>query len=281
MNTIDQFKTAMLDAGIAPPDAIHGDGQLHRFNIAGKPNGAYVLHLDGRPAGFFQDFKQGIKQNWKLAGNFKPLTATERQAFAKQCKVDELKRKAEEKARHAEAASRATNIWNHALPAPANHPYLKAKGVNPNGLRSYHDSLVVPLYDENGALVSLQFISKDGSKLMLKNGKAQGACCFIGGDKPEPGGTILLCEGWATGASLYEETGHFVIVAFCAGNLKAVAIQTRKHHPDNEIVICGDNDLSGIGQKTSREAALACGGKYILPPIAGMDFNDYINGGAL
>jgi len=139
-------------------------------------------------------------------------------------------------------------------------------------------SLVIPLYDENGVLVSLQFIGDDGTKRMMKDGKAQGSCCFIGdiGDL-QSGDTILIAEGWATGASLYEATGHFTIVAFSAGNLTAIAIQTRKYHPANEIIICGDNDASGVGQKAAREAALAINGRYILPPTLG-DFNDHLAG---
>ncbi|WP_262965384.1 toprim domain-containing protein [Methylobacter psychrophilus] len=88
---------------------------------------------------------------------------------------------------------------------------------------------------------------------------------------------ILIVEGWATGASLYEATGHFTIVAFSAGNLTAVAIQIRKHHQDKEIIICGDNDLSGVGQLAARSAALAIAGKYILPPTIGHDWNDSLN----
>ena len=125
-------------------------------------------------------------------------------------------------------------------------------------------------------LVSLQFIGDYGSKRMMKDGKAQGSCCFIGGSKPN-GKTILICEGWATGASLYEATGHFTIVAFSAGNLKAVAMQSRKYNPDAEIIICGDNDPNGVGNKAAREAALAIGGKYVLPATPGQDWNDVIN----
>ena len=279
-NTIEQFKKAILDAKVTPPEVIIGDGRIHRFRIDGKLNGAYVLHLDGRAAGYFQDFKQGIKHTWKLEGNFKRLTCAEKQAFAieRQRQADE--RRAEETKRHNEAVKKAAYIWGQSTPA-TEHQYLSNKHVNPNNLRCYRGSLVIPLYDENGALVSLQFIGDDGTKRMMKGGRAQGSCCFIGGSKPVPGSVIRICEGWATGASLYEATGHFTIVAFSAGNLKAVAMQTRKHHTDNEIIICGDNDESGVGQKAAREAALAIGGKYVIPEQAGQDWNDVLAGCAL
>ena len=276
-HAIEHFKNAMRDAGINPPETIIGDDNLHRFKIDGKLNGAYVLHLDGRAAGYFQDFKQGIKQNWKLEGNFKHLTDAERRAFAieRQRQADE--RQAEETARHNEAVKKAAYIWSRSTPV-AQHQYTTKKGVKLHAVRCYRGSLVIPLFDENGVIVSLQFIGDDGTKRMMKGGKAQGACCFIG--DMQPGGIILICEGWATGASLYETTGHFTIVAFSAGNLKAVAEQARKRHQGNEIIICGDNDESGTGQKAARSAALAVGGKYILPAQIGHDWNDSLNMGA-
>lgn len=73
MNTyqiIEAFKASMREADIEPPDKILADGVLHRFHIVGQKqgslNGAYKLHLDGvKPAGYFEDFKNGIKANWK------------------------------------------------------------------------------------------------------------------------------------------------------------------------------------------------------------------------
>ena len=273
-NIIEQFKNAMLDNFINPPEAIIGDGHLHRFKIDGKLNGAYVLHMDGRAAGYFQDFKQGIKVNWKLAGEFKALTDAERKAFAIERQRQSEVRQTEEKARHDKAVEKAAYIWSRSTPV-VNHHYLTKKEVQPHNVRCYRGSLVIPLYDENGALVSLQFIGDDGTKRMMKGGKAQGSCCFISDAADlKPGWTILICEGWATGASLYETTGFYTIVAFSSGNLTAVALQIRKHHPDNEIIICGDNDENGVGQRAAIEAALAINGSYVVPPTLG-DFNDY------
>ena len=39
----------------------------------------------------------------------------------------------------------------------------------------------------------------------------------------------------------------------------------------------GDNDRSGVGQRVAREAALAIGGKYLIPETIGHDWNDVIN----
>jgi len=67
---IESFKAAILENGVTPPETIVGDGNLHRFKIDGKLNGAYVLHLDGRAAGYFEDFKQGKSKAGKWIVNF-------------------------------------------------------------------------------------------------------------------------------------------------------------------------------------------------------------------
>lgn len=272
-DSVQQFKNAMLDAGIEAPEFIIGDGLLHRFKIAGKLNGAYVLHLNGRAAGYFQDFKQGIKESWKADGKYQPLSDMQRRQFAIERQRQEAERNAEDAAKHNAAADKARYIWNSSTLA-TDHPYLNKKRVKPHGLRvGRNNTLIVPIYDESKTLVNLQFISETGGKMFLAGGKKKGCFSVIG----KPGEIIQICEGWATGASLYESTGHFTVVALDAGNLEPVAIVIRKLYPESQIVICGDNDLSGVGQKAAKKAALACGGKYILPPTLGHDFNDMLS----
>jgi putative DNA primase/helicase len=274
----EPFKNAILDSIGSTPEIIIGDGHLHRFkDESGKLNCWYSLHLDGKAAGSFGDWKQGINERWKMAGTFKKLTDAEKQAFAIERQRQTEQRKTEEKARQDAATQKAAYIWERSTPV-TNHQYLTKKNVQAHNVRCYRGALVIPLHNEHGVLISLQFIGDDGTKRMMAGGKAQGSCCFIGDATGlNSDSTILICEGWATGASLYEATGHFTIVAFSAGNLTAVAIQTRKHHQANEIIICGDNDVSGVGQIAARSAALAIAGKYILPPTIGHDWNDSLN----
>jgi len=66
-------------------------------------------------------------------------------------------------------------------------------------------------------------------------------------------------------------------IAFDAGNLINVAKIVRAKNPDADIIIMGDNDLSGTGQDAAKRAALACGGKYLIPATVGHDWNDEIN----
>jgi|APLak6261658528_1056013.scaffolds.fasta_scaffold00260_5 putative DNA primase/helicase len=276
-DAILQFRNAMIDTIGHAPDSIIGDGKLHRFKINGKLDGAYILHLDGRAAGYFQDFKQGIKHTWKASGKFMPLSKFQRQAFKAQCQREAEQRQKEEIAKHKAAANKAAYIWNNAHYADSTNPYLVTKKVLPHGAKLGRDnSLMLPLFNAHGGLVNLQFITHTGAKRFLSGGQKKG-CFFAIGEVTD---TILICEGFATGASLFEDKGLLTIVAFDAGNLTPAAEVIRGLYPQAEIIIAGDNDLSGIGEKKAREAALTISGKYIIPPTVGMDWNDVLKGGA-
>ncbi|MFI3120597.1 MAG: toprim domain-containing protein, partial [Methylococcaceae bacterium] len=125
----------------------------------------------------------------------------------------------------------------------------------------------------NNELVNLQFIDADGVKRFLAGGKKSGCFWWIG-QKSEK---ILIAEGFATAASIHDDTGHLTIIAFDAGNLEPVAQVIRQRNPKTEMIIMADNDISGIGQSRARLAALATNCKYIVCPVSGMDFNDYLN----
>ncbi|MEQ1528140.1 MAG: toprim domain-containing protein [Methylococcaceae bacterium] len=274
---INQFKSAMLETIGAAPENIVADGLLHRFKIDGKLNGAYCLHLDGKPAGYFEDFKQGIKTNWKSSVGFIPLSDFQKQQHAKKRLEDEAKRQAEGAAKHQAAALKAASIWQASTPADANHPYLIAKRIKPHGARQLgsDQALIIPIYNAKQELVNVQYIARDGAKRFLYGAKKR-ACFSVIGDHNH-GDKFLICEGFATGASLHENSGYAVVVALDAGNLEPVAKEIKALYSTAEIIIAGDNDLSGVGQKAAEAAALAIGAKYILPPVSGQDFNDALN----
>ena len=273
-DVINQFGNFILDNGETPPRVINPNGVLHRFKDAtGKLNCWYSLHIDGRAAGVFGNWKTGLKLNWKAEGNFPKLTDSQRLNFQIEKHRQELNRKSEEKARHQVAMSKATYIRSRSTPA-TNYPYLVKKGIQAHCARIYKNTLIVPVWNKN-VLVSLQFIDQLGTKRFLSGGQLKGSSCNIG--TYQSGKPILICEGFATGASLFQATGYLTIIAFSAGNLKQLAVDTRSSYPNNKIIICGDNDASGVGQIAARDAALAIGGKYIYPDSVGCDFNDVLN----
>ena len=175
------------------------------------------------------------------------------------------------------AADKAASIWNapaSALeatqPAIAEHSYLKLlKGIQPHGAKIYHGSLsiggmacnnalMIPM-KLNGKISSLQFIAASGEKRFLPDGEK--GYYLIG--KITPDAPIGIAEGFATGASIHEATGHAVVVAFDAGNLRKIAEALRAKFPDARIVLCADDDEAG--RRGATEAAQAVGGFVAMP----------------
>ena len=289
MTAAEEFRQAITAAGLSPPEGIEADGALHRFSSDGRRGddaGWYVLHGDGIPAGEFGCWRSGIRQTWQ-AEIERELTDAERRAHRERMEAARRQREAHEAQRHATAARRAAEIWRAADPAPADHPYLLARGVGPHGLRIYHGdvvigdmpcggALIVPLRDSAGELQTLEFIGENSAKRYLPGGATAGAYLAFGA----PADSIIICEGWATGAAIHEATRLPVRCAMSAGNLRATAELMRARAPDARIIIAGDNDSSGTGQRAATEAAWAVNGLEALPAAVG-DWNDvYRTGGA-
>jgi putative DNA primase/helicase len=208
------------------------------------------------------------------------FTPEQRKAFAKRMNALRRQHDAEQRERQATAAAASVIRWA-AAQAVHNHPYLAIKGVNAHGLRAEAGhTLLVPLRDTGGRLHSLQAIAPDGSKRFMPSGKVKG--CYHGIGKPS--GRLVICEGYATGATVHEDTGHAVAVAFNSGNLLTVAKALRAKFPCITLVIAADDDWQTDGNPgltAATEAARAVGGLLAVPNFAGLprgdkdtDFND-------
>jgi putative DNA primase/helicase len=180
--SIQQFRIAIQNAGLHPPEIIEADGELHRFPSNGKRGddaGWYVLHLDGIPAGAFGDWRSGLGQKWRVDVGHTILPEEEAAHWAR---VDAMRRQREtEEDQHtAEAREKAGFIWHAAKNAPTDHPYLLRKGIKPYGVRLHNDALVIPMRDE-AMLHGLQFIGADGDKRFLTGSRVSG-CYFLMGE---------------------------------------------------------------------------------------------------
>ena len=185
-------------------------------------------------------------------------------------------------ARVDDAATRAKRLWTAARPAPEDHPYLVAKRAKPLALRmDAGRRLIVPLQDVDGNLHSLEFIASDGAKRYLAGGAKKGHFAVLGaepGPLPEPTGPLLICEGWATGASLHLATGHTVIAAMDAGNLLPVAQALHARLPGADYIVVADNDDkpdrdTNPGLVAARKTVLAIDARLAVPETSG-DAND-------
>lgn len=281
-DAISQFRDAIRSAGLEPPESIKADGILRRFSSNGKRGddaGWYALHGDGIPAGAFGCWRTGIFQTWR-ADIGRPITPAEEAVH--KARVDAMlrEREIEEANRRTEAAINAAAIWNAAQPAADDHPYLKRKGVKANGARLHNGDLVIPLR-AGDSIHSLQLIKPDGEKRFLYGGRVNG--CYFSISSTEGATALCITEGFATGATIHEATGHPVAVAFNAGNLREVAQAMRDKFPDLSLILCADDDTATTGNHgltKAIEAAGSVGGLLAVPdfgavrPEGATDFND-------
>lgn len=190
---------------------------------------------------------------------------------------------AETEADRQAAAALAVRLMEKTRPASGN-AYLTRKGFPDREcpvLSSMHKTggvtfragdVVVPLYDDTGALVNLQLINAEGLKRTLKGGQVKGACHVIEGKK-QAGKRLWIAEGYATALTVHHLTGETVMVALSSVNLLSLASLARQKSPACQIVLAADRDLNGDGQSKAVAAADVCEGNVALPPVFG-DWND-------
>lgn len=255
------------------------DGELHRYRVhdeaRGHTSGAVCIHADNWPAGFVQDWRKGIKENWKYdvsSLNDEQRTYFNSEEFRKKC--EEGQRMAEEirKAKKRERSEFARRLWEKLLPAPENHPYLQRKKVKSYGLRfspewpdgpidSLKNCLAVPLKDISGQIISIQWIPADSEqhKLFYQGASLDGAFYSVGFEKlkDNPQQIILVGEGYATMAKVYELTGYPSVAAMSCHRLKEVAEILSKTYSENKIIMVADND-----QETERKRGINPGEYY-------------------
>lgn len=279
---------ALRQAGIPLDGLVREDAELHRYGV--KPDREtpcwYVFHQlpNQTVAGAFGCWKKQIKQRF-CSRDRTQMSATE---WAEVCKAQqeaEAKRRLEEEKDQAEARERCVKIFS--APPLQSHPYLKTKGVRVHGRlvlsveEITKDWLAMPLQDEKGVIHSAQFIADDGTKKFLWHGRIAG-CWFPIGSSTD--GPLVICEGYATGASIHEATEWTVCCAMNCGNMMAVAKAQRRLYPGRVLILAGDNDQfteHNPGVTKATEAATAHKGLLCLPEFADealsekpTDFND-------
>ncbi|HDX8858926.1 TPA: toprim domain-containing protein [Klebsiella michiganensis] len=317
--TVAAFLDAMIDQGIDTRDEIVADGHLHRIHVEGDRKGSrnawYCLHYDERPAGTFGCNKRhgDHKFQWQADRNATPWTQEERRAWADRVARERADKQAAEKERHEKSARIANSVWENAGDATGEHPYLKAKGVKAHGLKVgkwfkvntetgdarliSDNALLVPISDRKRKIHSLQAIFPgkmaalgDRNKDYLADGAKRGLFHTIGKPIMHEGRPVfVLCEGYATGASIHECTGHLVLVCFDSSNLVAVAESLRSGlaevGKEAVIVLAADNDrwttkpVENPGVHFAQRAAKAVKGLLVVPEFRALDgeptdFND-------
>lgn len=216
----------------------------------------------------------------------RPYTPPSPETLAQRAREAQEKQRAEAERiaqAHAKAEKTAYGIWKNASPADPKHSYAQSKGLDMDTLKGIRQNeyqgkkqLIIPLYSEK-KLVNVQTIDEDGNKKFLNGGQKQGAYTIIGDFKQNQQG-IILAEGFATAASLHQATGKPVVVAFDAGNLKAVSEKLLNVLPENvPVYFAADNDPSQTGLHKAQAAAEVWGerAQILLPEFSPSQIQQY------
>lgn len=206
------------------------DGQSHRIKVEGdrpgEKSGFYVVHLDGYPAGYFNNHRTKVEIRWKAKGY--TLTEDQKAAFAAQVAIKQQERKAEQQAQHVKVAQAIKALLVIALPANGDHPYLQDKNARLGSLKvvpqssaglpqdsiikicndrqevksvreQHPDSLVfvagdllLPIYDANGDIWSAQTIQPNGTKLFVAGSQKEGHFHVVDGNNQDLVGLTAL-----------------------------------------------------------------------------------------
>lgn len=280
MNNKSNFRDAIAATGLAAPEDIT-TGKIIRFAGLNKPaknKDAWCLLFEDSLGGVFGDYSSGINSTWQ-AGNTRNFTQAERDAFSEKVIAARKRKELEEAISQAQAAALAKKCWENAEPCETTD-YLTRKSVRCYGLRQdANGDLLVPLINLSGDICSLQTIDTHGEKRFFQDGQIKGNFYLIG----NPTDRIIICEGYATAASVHEATGSPVAVAFNCGNLEAVGLSLKSAYPNAALIFGADDDHSkesNQGLTKAREAALTVGGLLAIPSFAEdratnwTDFND-------
>ena len=300
---LDEVLAQFADYGLVPAQPLVF-GKLTRCKTAQdkgtEKNGWYVAHEHRTEKGetlifgSFGDWRSGETQKIKVkAGRMSP---EEREVM--RARQEEGKRRAAEVAANAarRAAKRADALFQR-MPEKGRSEYLDRKQIV--GIRVRYaprsGAFLVPMSNARDDIVGLQVIYPNKQedtgrdKTYWPYGMSKEGAFHLLGPDADPGDPVLVCEGYATGASLHMATSLTVAVAFDAGNLLAVCKAMRERFAGCPLIICRDDDWKTTkpngdawnpGEEKANNAALIVGGQVVAPIFSGergdkwTDFND-------
>ncbi|EKK9502852.1 hypothetical protein PPV83_004529, partial [Salmonella enterica] len=292
-DALTQFSDFLWANGADVSEKVVMDGTRQRIRMQddkpGKKSCTYVGHLDGLPNGWFNDFRDGGKDElstWYFSGEEgDPVAALHMKAVTAQSQWDRAEAK---RILHDKKAGNVRYVHGKFGQAGHQHPYLVKKGVQ--AARGVHidgkQRLLIPLQNVEGVIRSMQTIDPEGNKRLTKDAEKSGNFFVVGGTLKN-GRPIVCAEGYATAASGAMALRMPVVMAIDSGNLVKVAENLHKKYPDSPMLFLGDDDPpkphrpGNPGKEAAEKAARLTGGIAVLPALTpeekaqGMtDFND-------
>lgn len=278
-------------------DTLKLDERVHRFVTGGKrhkKNGWYIgksiLLSDGKSLDIVTvgDWTSSEKKTFTSRDK---LTDSERIQFSRESKRMQSELEKTEREKKKLAAARAVKAWETGVAVDKNFEYLVAKNISIlkpiDSIRMTADGrmLMIPVVGFDQNIKSIQYIKRDGDKRFLPDGETRGGFFLM----PGLGDRAVVCEGFATGASIFAALGgdRSVFVAFNAANLKLVTAHAINICGVGNVIVAADNDQwsernDGTPFNAGVHYATECkdvGAGFVVPVFKSLDgrptdFND-------
>ncbi len=297
-NLYQDCQLFMAECGLPCNDFIKTDGIIHRYSTDAHKNKRdewYVAYED--VSSFGNHYLICIFGSWSDGSKF-AYKSFENAQFNQQ-EIDELRKIALEKqtlneqeikGTHNKIAQHAQELWqsyHEQPPSDAHRAYIRAKGIKEyNGVRfgfnpQGYPAMIIPLQNTEGEIRSLQYISMQENeksyKSFLAGGEKKGNYHIFGKISADEN-VFFVCEGYATGATIYEALRQPTVVAFDAYNIEFVVPNLKKTFPKKIFIIAADNDEVGIQKAQHAASKFKC---HVLTPLfpenssaPKSDFND-------
>jgi putative DNA primase/helicase len=250
----------------------------------------YVAHEDGVPNGYAENNRTKEVVRWKARGQL--LDQEAKAELLAQAEQNRYVRRQAEQQMYEATSKRLSEELRGLGYNPETTDYHKAKQIDARlGAPVRNGDVLVPGYDWQGKLWTVQYIKADGTKRFAKDSRKHGCFHVVGApnsavalQKIAVSPAVVIAEGYATAATIAKQPNICALAAFDSGNLLAVATALREQHKDKVIIIAGDDDHrleTNPGRTKALEAAAAVKGVAIFPQLSaeqkerGMtDFND-------
>ena len=248
---------------------LSGNGRIPARGKGPSNTGTSICWTDDKQALHWREFT--TEDNGTIFSKTVKFISNEESAERfRQAELRRRKAEANRQELQASVARKARDIWAAGIKGVTNE-YTGLKGLTgPYNARLEQGTgcLLIPMWVSGIGLVNLQRIAPDGVKRFMRGARVKAAYSVIG--SLDGARMIIVCEGWSTGASLFELYGLPVVVAFNAGNLMPVCQALRSRFENLAVVVAGDDDRQSkvnIGRKKAIEAAESIGATQLFPEL--------------
>ena len=271
MNLSEALKAYMEECGLPfHGDSLSIDGEIHRYSSRNnnKKSEWYIVS-EIEPNKFictFSSWREEKKITWRSYDK----NSIPDEKFKLELIEDQIIK--EETVIEKEQIKVANECYSNA-DLCLSHPYLIKKNIKTHNLKQISDQLVIPMYNVENKITSLQFINTNGKKRFKAGISTKNLFHLLGdfSNKKE----YIVCEGFATGASIYENTNIPIVVTFSANNCLLIGKAFQNLYPEKEGSLAVDNDKKGL--EILEKWKKFINENHYLPTKEGMDFNDLYN----